>query len=267
VDLQAQERRRLIRRVLLVTAVPAELDAVARGLAPAHPGSPAAGAATFAPPGPRRVGPYDLLAVGVGPAASAAATAAALARGAAYGLVVCLGIGGGFAGVAEEPGTLVVANEIVAADLGAESPESPGGFLPLDALGFGTVRHRPPLGWARGLAAALGAVCGPVLTVSTATGSAATAAALAARHPGAAAEGMEGFGVAAACAAHGVPVLEIRAVSNPVGPRDRDAWQIPRALAALERAAAGLAATLAAPTAGPPPTSAPAPSHPSETSP
>jgi futalosine hydrolase len=267
VDLQAQERRRLIRRVLLVTAVPAELDAVARGLAPAHPDSPAAGAATSGPPGPRRVGPYDLLSVGVGPGASAAATATALARDASYGLAVCLGIGGGFAGVAEEPGTLVVADEIVAADLGAESPKSPGGFLPLDELGFGTARHRPPAGLARDLAAALDAVLGPVLTVSTATGSAASAAALAARHPGAAAEGMEGFGVAAACAAHGVPVLEIRAVSNPVGPRDRAAWQIPRALAALERAAETLAATLAAPTAAALPTAAPAPSHPSEESP
>jgi futalosine hydrolase len=28
-------------------------------------------------------------------------------------------------------------------------------------------------------------------------------------------------------------VLEIRAISNPVGPRDRAAWRIPEALAAL----------------------------------
>ncbi|MEU8351332.1 futalosine hydrolase, partial [Streptomyces sp. NPDC048845] len=66
------------------------------------------------------------------------------------------------------------------------------------------------------------------------------AAALAERHPGAAAEAMEGFGVAEAAAAHGVPVLEIRAVSNPVGPRDRAAWRIPDALAALTAAFAAL---------------------------
>ena len=47
---------------------------------------------------------------------------------------------------------------------------------------------------------------------------------------------MEGFGVAEAAAAHGVPVLEIRAVSNPVGPRDRAAWRIGDALAALTEA-------------------------------
>ena len=46
---------------------------------------------------------------------------------------------------------------------------------------------------------------------------------------------MEGFGVAEAAAAHGVPVLELRAVSNPVGPRDRAAWRIGDALAASPR--------------------------------
>ena len=58
------------------------------------------------------------------------------------------------------------------------------------------------------------------------TGSADRAAELRRRHPRALAEAMEGFGVAEAAAAHGLPVLEIRAVSNPVGPRDRAAWRI-----------------------------------------
>ncbi|WP_461031047.1 phosphorylase family protein, partial [Streptomyces sparsus] len=56
------------------------------------------------------------------------------------------------------------------------------------------------------------------------------------RHPGAVAEAMEGFGVAQAAAAQGVPVLEVRAVSNAVGPRDRAAWRIPDALDALAEA-------------------------------
>lgn len=79
-----------------------------------------------------------------------------------------------------------------------------------------------------------------MLTVSTVTGSAARATALAARHPRAVAEAMEGFGVAEAAARHGLPTLEIRAVSNPVGPRDRSAWRIGEALAALERVFAAL---------------------------
>ena len=44
---------------------------------------------------------------------------------------------------------------------------------------------------------------------------------------------MEGFGVATACALAGVPFAEVRAISNAVGPRDRGAWRIGEALAAL----------------------------------
>ncbi|MFI9646642.1 futalosine hydrolase [Streptomyces sp. NPDC052040] len=191
-------------------------------------------------PGPaavlHRTGAFDLLAVGVGPARAAATTASALTAaalaGAPYRLVVCAGIGGGFAPDAPV-GALVVADGILAADLGAESPQSPGGFLPVTELGFGTVSHQPPVSLVRELAAVSGALTGTVLTVSTVTGSARRAAELRARHPGALAEGMEGFGVAEAAAAHGIPVVEIRAVSNPVGPRDRAAWRIGDALAAL----------------------------------
>ncbi|MGH4029585.1 futalosine hydrolase [Actinomycetota bacterium Odt1-20B] len=202
-------------RVLIATAVPAERDAVARAF-------------TAAP-----AGAFDVLAVGVGPAAAAAGTATALARAdAPYGLVVSAGIGGGFAPDAPV-GSLVVADAITVADLGAESPDSPGGFLPVTELGFGAVTHGPPLSLVRDVAAATGAATGTVLTVSTVTGTAARAEALRARHPGALAEAMEGFGVAEAAAVHGLPVLEIRAVSNPVGPRDRAAWRIGDALAAL----------------------------------
>jgi len=170
----------------------------------------------------------DVIAAGVGPAAAAAATATALA-GTPYALVVSAGIAGGFQ--PEAPvGSLVIADEITVADLGAETPD---GFLPVTELGFGTVTHRPPSALVRDLAAATGARTGAVLTVSTVTGTAARVTELRARHPRALAEAMEGFGVAEAAAAHGIPVLELRAVSNPVGPRDRTAWRIGDALAAL----------------------------------
>ena len=195
-------------RVLVATAVPAERDAVARAFT--------------------NDSWVDVIAAGVGPAAAAAATATALA-GTPYALVVSAGIAGGFQ--PEAPvGSLVIADEITAADLGAETPD---GFVPVTELGFGTVTHRPPSALVRDLAAATGAATGAVLTVSTVTGTAARAAELRARHPRALAEAMEGFGVAEAAAAHGIPVLELRAVSNPVGPRDRAAWRIGDALAAL----------------------------------
>ncbi|KOU18562.1 futalosine nucleosidase [Streptomyces sp. WM6368] len=171
---------------------------------------------------------FDVLVGGVGPAAAAAATATALAL-ADYSLVVCAGIGGGFAPAAP-PGSLVVADAIVAADLGAETPD---GFLDVTELGFGHSVHLPPAELAARAAEATGALLAPVLTVSTVTGTAERAAELAARHPMAGAEAMEGFGVAEAAAAHGLPVLEVRAVSNAVGPRDRAAWRIGDALGAL----------------------------------
>jgi futalosine hydrolase len=56
------------------------------------------------------------------------------------------------------------------------------------------------------------------------------------------AEGMEGAGVAAAAALYGVPFAEVRAISNPVGPRDRGTWRVAEALEALGSAVASVAA-------------------------
>ncbi|CAM5601828.1 Futalosine hydrolase [Streptomyces spiroverticillatus] len=199
-----------------MTAVPAERDAVTR----AYEG-------------------YDVVAGGVGPAAAAASTARALATG-SYGLVISAGIGGGFPGRAPLA-SVVVADVIVAADLGAETAE---GYVPVTGLGFGTVEHLPPADLVRVTSEAAGAATGTVLTVSTVTGTAARAAELSARHPRAAVEAMEGFGVAEAAALFGLPVLEIRAVSNAVGPRDRDAWRIGDALGALSDAFGKIAPVL-----------------------
>ncbi|MFJ4582037.1 futalosine hydrolase [Streptomyces echinatus] len=226
-------------RVLAVTAVPVERDAVARAL-PAAAEEVRLPGATLC----RTAADWDLLAAGVGPALAAASTAGALTAaalaGRPYGLVVSAGIGGGFPHGAPV-GSLVVADAITVADLGAETAD---GFLPVTELGFGTVTHCSPESLVRVASEATGARIGTILTVSTVTGTAARAAALRARHPGALAEGMEGFGVAEAAAAYGVPVLEIRAVSNPVGPRDRAAWRIGDALAALTEGFGKLAPAL-----------------------
>jgi futalosine hydrolase len=181
-------------------------------------------------------------AVGVGPAAAAAGTARLLAlaeaAGRPYQAVVSAGIGGGFAGRADV-GTTVLASNSVAADLGAESPE---GFIPLDVLGFGATTAAADPALLADLQSRLpAAVVGAVLTVTTVTGTAESARALAVRHPEAVAEAMEGYGVACAAVGAGVPFLEIRTISNSVGPRDRAAWRLPDALEALSKAAAALA--------------------------
>lgn len=212
--------------LLVVTAVNAERDAVAGGLGAGEPGVLGPYEALFGPG-------VTVMAGGVGPAASAAATATALSLApGGYALVVSAGIAGGFAGRAAV-GEVVEATRIVAADLGAESPD---GFLTLDALGFGSGEVvAAPLG-------IRGARRGPVLTVSTVTGSEARAAELAGR--GGYAEAMEGFGVAEAASRHGVPVAELRAISNQVGLRAAAAWDIPGALGALGRAARELSGVL-----------------------
>jgi len=215
-----------IRRVLVMTAVEAEREAILRGLQ-----------------GDSR---FEVALAGVGPARAAARTARALAQaGAPFGLVISAGIGGGFVGTAAL-GSIVVAERIVAADLGAETPD---GFLMVDELGFGSAVVETDAVLAERLARRLKAdgieaALGAVLTVSAATGSAQTAAERAARVAGAAAEGMEGYGVAVAAQEWGLPALEIRAISNPVGPRDRSAWRIKEALEALASAAAAFPAVL-----------------------
>ncbi len=211
--------------LLIVTAVDVERDAVAEAL----------GADQRV-----RVGPYEalrgpagtVLAGGVGPAAAAAATATALSLEPGYAMAVSAGIAGGFRGRVAV-GEVVEATLIVAADLGAESPD---GFLGLAEMGFGSGEVK---------AAALGipgALLGPVLTVSTVTGTEARATELAAR--GGYAEAMEGFGVAEAASRHGVPVAELRAISNEVGQRGAASWDIGAALAALRGAARELAGVL-----------------------
>nr|WP_255248047.1 futalosine hydrolase [Paenibacillus sp. 7523-1] len=217
---------------------------------------------------------FDVIAGGVGPAAVTASTAAKLAFAAAsggkalaqgptapdgpdaaqasaaspgplagagltpaYTLVISAGIGGGFPGRADV-GSLVVADAMVAADLGSQTPD---GFLSVDELGFGSSRVAADAELAARLRHELQraghAVSGGIaVTVSTATGTAETAAELLRRVPDATAEGMEGFGVATAAKQFGVPALELRAISNAVGPRDRDAWRIKDALDALQAA-------------------------------
>ncbi|GAA2892178.1 hypothetical protein Acy02nite_63550 [Actinoplanes cyaneus] len=201
--------------VLAVTAVPAEADALRPILDPEL---------------------VVVEAVGVGPAAAAAGTARLLAKR-DYRAVVSVGIAGGFPGRADVGGT-VLAARAVAADLGAESP---GGFLPIEELGFGSSVLEADPALLKALQTALPhALTGDILTLSTVTGTAETTVRLTTRFPQAVAEAMEGYGVAIAAADAAVPFAEIRSISNPVGPRDRAAWRLPEAFAALRAAAPAL---------------------------
>jgi futalosine hydrolase len=203
-------------RILMMTSVQQEKEAVERGCQD------------------NRV---DVVLAGVGPVAAAINTMKALHAN-TYDLVINAGIAGGFPDRAEV-GSLVIAEEIVCADLGAESPE---GFLSLDELGFGSSTRIPAesslvLALSSAMADAdLPVHTAPILTISTVTGTQDTADRLAELEPHAAAEAMEGYGVAFAAREYNLPVLEIRAISNAVGPRDRGAWKLKEALEALTSA-------------------------------
>lgn len=204
------------KRILIMTAVSAEKDTVLRGL--------------------NHNQNIDVLLAGVGPVAAAVNTAKVLAT-TDYRLVISTGISGGFSGRAEV-GTLVVADEIVAADLGVETLE---GFSPLEELDFGSTKVQVDPSLVNRVTEALRAAklpvnTGPIITVSTATGTAASTTEMLRRVPGVVAEGMEGYGVALAAHSFGVPVLEIRVISNQVGPRDKNTWRIKEAFDVLEKA-------------------------------
>jgi len=202
--------------ILVVVAVEAEKAAVLRGLSADSP--------------------CTVITCGVGPASAAAATALELARG-SYRMVISAGIGGGFQPKASI-GSIVVASSIVAADLGAESAD---GFIAIDELGFGQSRIPASSYWSDAVynklqQAELPSCIADILTVSTAAGTQFTANARLKQTPKAAAEGMEGHGVAVAAQLLQLPIIELRAISNAVGPRDRDAWRIKDALLSLEAA-------------------------------
>ncbi|MEB1807058.1 MAG: futalosine hydrolase [Bacillaceae bacterium] len=204
------------RKILIITSVQAEKEAILRGLKPTNS--------------------IDVVVSGVGIAAAAAATAKVLATN-TYDLVINAGIAGGFVGQAEV-GSIVIANEIVAADFGTETPK---GFVSIDELGFGSARIKADKNLVEVVSetfrnAGQTVTTGPIITVSTVTGTAESTEEMLRRVPSVKAEAMEGFGVATAAGQFDVPILEIRTISNAVGPRDRDAWRIKEALQALQEA-------------------------------
>jgi futalosine hydrolase len=216
-------------RILVVTAVPAECTAVLDGRQSAAGRLGGLAAHRCRTP----AGLLDVICGGVGAVPAALSTSQVLSRlPGGYQLVIAAGIGGGLGPA--EPGSVVVADAVVHADLGVETAD--GGFSPLSELGWGPVRFEPDPVLATELAGRASAPLGTVLTVSTVTGTRSRAAALLAAHPDALAEAMEGAGVCQAADRAGLPFAELRAISNRVGPRDRDSWQVEAALTALSRA-------------------------------
>jgi futalosine hydrolase len=172
----------------------------------------------------------DVLVTGVGMVATAARSARGLAQE-RYDLALNFGLCGSF-DRALELGTVVHITRDRLPELGAEDGEA---FLTMQALGFGSddslVNAAPP---ANGPLNALPVV--NAITVNTVHGNERTIAEVVRRcRPQV--ESMEGAAFAYACAISGVPYAQVRAISNFVERRNRDAWRLELAVRALHDAA------------------------------
>lgn len=183
---------------------------------------------------PERVGGRSVarIVTGVGPVNAAFSLTRFLSQNRVPAAVVC-GVGGAYPGSNLEPGNVVCAESEMYGDLGADSP---GGFLDMQALGFPVIPGERPLYNRLPLDLFPASRRVPFVTCTTCTGTDAQANALVQR-TGGAVESMEGAAIVHVARLMGIPVGEVRGISNTVGNRDRGVWR-------LREAAAGARAAL-----------------------
>lgn len=183
-----------------------------------------------------------LMHCGVGKA-NAAATATLLLEQNLPSLLIAIGCAGAYPDSSLAIGDLVLASEELYADEGVITGD---GFRDFASLGFpllqengATLPCRFPiptdlLASARPFIeqSARDAGCkllmGPLVTVSTCSGTLAAGRDIA-RRTGGVAENMEGAAIAQICREYGVPFLEIRGIANRVENRDLATWDLPTA--------------------------------------
>lgn len=169
---------------------------------------------------------------GVGVVNAAHAVTLAIMTDKPRGIVVC-GIGGAYPSSGLRIGDVACAEVEIYGDLGAQSP---GGFLDMKALGFPVVAEAaPPLFNELPMQLFPAPRRVPFVTVSTCTGIEADALRLEQR-TGGAVENMEGAAVAHVAHLHGIPVGEIRGISNIATTRDKSSWKLAAAAEAAQRA-------------------------------
>jgi futalosine hydrolase len=172
-----------------------------------------------------------VLCTGVGAVNAAHAVTMAIVQQRPEGIVVC-GVGGAYPGSGLGVGDVACAAQECYGDLGAAAP---AGFLDMKALGFPLIRAEVPI--YNDLPMQLWPADRRVkfVTVNTCTGTDAAACAIEAR-TGGAVENMEGAAVAHVAHLHGIPVGEVRGISNMVTNRDTGAWRLKEAALAAQEA-------------------------------
>ncbi len=168
---------------------------------------------------------------GVGPVNAAHAATVAILAERPDAIIVC-GIAGAYPSAGLQLTAVVCASTEIYGDLGAQSPT---GFLDMEALGFPVVST--PTILFNELPMQLRPTRHAVrfVTVSTCTGTETTAREIEARTNGAV-ENMEGAAVAHVARIYGVPVGEVRGISNLVTNRDTKTWRIREAADAAQHA-------------------------------
>lgn len=146
-------------------------------------------------------------------------------------LIVNTGIAGAYEGGGWEIGDLVLGTSEVFADLGMEVPGGEG-FEPLGAYDFADASVRAPLPLSAPETAVEGLKRGRGATVNQCTGTDETGARRR-RLFNVDFESMEGAAAALAARAAGLPLLEIRAISNMAARRDMRPENVARALERL----------------------------------
>jgi futalosine hydrolase len=199
------------RRILIVTAVQAEADAIGR------PNG------TF------------VVAGGIGRTNAAAATTAAILSDGPFNWVISAGIAGAFPESNLSIGDIVIANRCVYAEEGLETPD---GFQNMAQMGFklgNFIGNDVPVDpWMLERLSAIGTVA-PIATVATCSGTNEQANLIKER-TGCVCEAMEGAAVVHAANRVGAPAIEVRAISNTTGNRNTQEWDITLALQNLDAA-------------------------------
>jgi futalosine hydrolase len=183
----------------------------------------------------------DVLVSGVGPVEAACAVATSLARN-RYDLVIDAGIAGALSGAAAIGDGVIVVDDRFELSLEDGRPLA----LPPDSTIVDRAVSTAALVralQAHGFAALHG------VTVCRVTSTETTAERLG--RAGAQVETMEGFAVLRACARAGVPVVQLRGISNRVGDRERSGWNFQAGLDGLARIATVLFDYIAAEDAAP----------------
>ena len=173
----------------------------------------------------------QILRIGVGPVNAAVAVTRRLAREVPGAIILC-GIGGAYPGSGLRVGDVACASMECYGDLGAASP---AGFLDMKALGFPVINGPTPIYNDLPMQIYPVETRGKFVTVSTCTGTSAAAHAIETR-TGGVVENMEGAAVAHVAHLYGVPVGEVRGISNIVTDRDTSSWRIADAAVAAQEA-------------------------------